>query len=138
MDSSIQTPVSAIPSFIENSGEFVQALMNVQRTAQLINSNLDLDRVLDRVVNDLATSLGNVEVSVWLREPGTEELVLAGVHGCSANRKGSRMKFTRGMAGYVASTGAMHYAPDVSLDPYYIACETDTQSAVYIPLVSCG
>jgi sigma-B regulation protein RsbU (phosphoserine phosphatase) len=32
----------------------------------------------------------------------------------------------------------MHYAPDVSLDPYYIACEPDTQSAVYIPLVSCG
>ena len=138
MESSLQSSIPAIPPFIENSSEFVQALMNVQRTAQLITSTLDLDRVLDRVVNDLASTLGSAEVSVWLREPGTEELVLAGVHGCSANCKGSRMKFTRGMAGYVASTGAMHYAPDVSVDPYYIACEPETQSAVYIPLVSCG
>jgi sigma-B regulation protein RsbU (phosphoserine phosphatase) len=113
--------------------------MNVQRTAQLITSTLDLDRVLDRVVNDLASILGSVEVSVWLREAGTDELVLAGVHGCSLYRKGARMRFgTRGMAGYVASTGIMRYAPDVSLDPYYIRCEPETLSAVYLPLVSCG
>jgi len=138
MESSFQSSIPAIPPFIQNSCEFVQALMNVQRTAQLITSTLDLERVLDRVVNDLASTLGSAEVSVWLREPGTEELVLAGVHGCSAHRKGSRMKFTRGMAGYVASTGAMHYAPDVTADPSYIACEPETQSAVYIPLISCG
>jgi sigma-B regulation protein RsbU (phosphoserine phosphatase) len=94
--------------------------------------------VLDRVVNDLASTLGNVEINVWLREPGTDELVLTGVHGCSVNPKGTRMGFTRGMAGYVASTGAMHYAPDVRVDPYYIPCEPETQSAVYIPLISCG
>ena len=139
MASSIQTPLPAFPGCIENSCEFVQALMNVQRTAQFITSTLDLDRVLDRVVNDLASTIGSVEVNVWLREPGTEELVLSGVHGCSFNRKGARMKFgTHGMAGYVASTGVMRYAPDVHVDPYYIPCEPETQSAVYIPLVSCG
>ena len=138
MASSTQTLIPAIPVSIQNSCEFVQALMNVQRTAQLITSTLDLDRVLDRVVNDLASTLGNVEVSVWLREPGTDELVLTGVHGCSMNRKGARMSFSRGMAGHVASTGAMHYAPDVSVDPYYVACEPETQSAVYLPLISCG
>ena len=139
MASSTQTPISAFPACIENSDEFVQALMNVQRTAQLITSTLDLDHVLDRVVNDLASTLGSVEVNVWLREPGTEELVLAGAHGCSVNRKGARMKFgTRGMAGYVASTGVMRYAPDVRIDPYYIPCEPETRSAVYLPLISCG
>jgi sigma-B regulation protein RsbU (phosphoserine phosphatase) len=139
MASSTHTLTPGIPTSIENSCEFVQALMNVQRSAQLITSTLDLDRVLDRVVNDLASTLGSVEISVWLREPGTDELVLAGVHGCSLYRKGARMKFgTRGMAGYVASTGIMRYAPDVSLDPYYIRCEPETLSAVYLPLVSCG
>jgi phosphoserine phosphatase RsbU/P len=138
MSSSTQTLIPTIPPSIESSCEFVQTLMNIQRTAQLITSTLDLDRVLHRVVNDLAATLGDVEVSVWLREPGTEELVLAGVQGCSLHRKGSRMKFNRGMAGRVASTGLMHYAPDVRVDPYYIACEPDTQSAVYFPLISSG
>jgi sigma-B regulation protein RsbU (phosphoserine phosphatase) len=32
----------------------------------------------------------------------------------------------------------MRYAPDVRIDPYYIPCEPETLSAVYLPLVSCG
>jgi sigma-B regulation protein RsbU (phosphoserine phosphatase) len=38
------------------------------------------------------------------------------------------------MVGYVAGTRQMRYAPDVSKDPYYIACEAATQSEVAIPL----
>jgi sigma-B regulation protein RsbU (phosphoserine phosphatase) len=38
------------------------------------------------------------------------------------------------MVGYVASTGQMHYAPDVRRDPYYIGCEESTLSEVAIPL----
>ncbi|HEX5283169.1 MAG TPA: GAF domain-containing SpoIIE family protein phosphatase [Bryocella sp.] len=139
MATSFETLSPAFPTSIECSCEFIQALMNVQRAAQLITSTLDLDRVLDRVVNDLASTIGSVEVNVWLREPGTDELILSGVHGCSVHRKGARMKLgTRGMAAYVAATGAMRYAPDVRLDPYYLRCEPETMSAVYIPLVSCG
>jgi phosphoserine phosphatase RsbU/P len=138
MATSLQTFPASFPACIENSCQFVQALMNVQRAAQLITSTLELDHVLDRVVNDLASTIGSVEISVWLREPGAEELVLAGVHGCSTYCKGARMQFTRGMAGHVASTGRMRYAPDVRVDPYYISCEPETQSAVYIPLVSRG
>src|SRR2546425_6782614 len=44
------------------SCDFIQALMKLQRAAQLINSTLDLDHLLDRVVNDIAASLGCVEV----------------------------------------------------------------------------
>jgi phosphoserine phosphatase RsbU/P len=139
MASNTQVPIPTFPTCIESADEFVQALMNVQRAAQLITSTLELDHVLDRVVNDLVSTIGSVEVTVWLREPGTDELILSGVHGCSVNRKGSRMKLgTRGMAGYVASTGVMRYAPDVRTDPYFIACEPETRSAVYLPLVSCG
>jgi sigma-B regulation protein RsbU (phosphoserine phosphatase) len=38
------------------------------------------------------------------------------------------------MVGHVAATGKMHYAPDVTRDPYYMACEPDTRSEVAIPL----
>jgi len=57
------------------------------------------------------------------------------VCGCTVNGKGNRQKIGKGgMVGYVAATGKMHYAPDVRVDPYYIACEPSTLSEVAIPL----
>jgi sigma-B regulation protein RsbU (phosphoserine phosphatase) len=38
------------------------------------------------------------------------------------------------MVGYVAATRQMRYAPDVTRDPYYMACEPATRSEVAIPL----
>jgi sigma-B regulation protein RsbU (phosphoserine phosphatase) len=108
--------------------------MKLQRDAQLITSTLDLDCLLDRVVNDIADSIGCVEVSVWLRDPNSDDMVLHGVRGCSLE-KGSRMQIgRRGMVGHVAATGHMRYAPDVTIDPYYVACEPDIRSEVIFPL----
>jgi phosphoserine phosphatase RsbU/P len=137
--------MGTIPSFIEDqdslippsesSCEFVQILMKLQRAAQLITSTLDLEQLLDRVVNDLANSLGTVEVAMWLRHPESDEMVLQGVRGCKLLTKGSRLKIGReGIVGHVSATGQLHYAPDVRLDPYYIACEPTTRSEVSIPL----
>jgi phosphoserine phosphatase RsbU/P len=113
--------------------------MKLQRSAQLITSTLDLDRLLERVVNDIADSIGCVEVSVWLRDPQSDDMVLHGVRGCAIYRKGDRLPIgRRGMVGHVAATGQMRYAPDVTLDPYYIACEPDTLSEVTLPLKVCG
>jgi sigma-B regulation protein RsbU (phosphoserine phosphatase) len=127
------------PLRVNSSCDFVQALMKLQRAAQLITSTLDLDRLLDRVVNDIADSLGCVEVSVWLRDPGADEMVLRGVRGCTIYKKGNRLRIgQQGMVGHVAATGHMRYAPDVTLDPYYIACEPNTRSEVNLPLKVCG
>jgi sigma-B regulation protein RsbU (phosphoserine phosphatase) len=127
------------PLRVNSSRDFVQALMKLQRAAQLITSTLDLDRLLDRVVNDIADSLGCVKVSVWLRDPGANEMVLHGVRGCSIYKKGERLRIGhQGMVGHVAGTGQMRYAPDVTLDPYYIACELGTRSEVNLPLKVCG
>ncbi len=126
---------STIPACINSSCDFVQTLVKLQRAAQLITSTLDLDALLDRVVNDIAESIGCVEVSVWLRDRETDEMVLHGVRGCTVNRKGARLKIGKqGMVGHVAATGKMHYASDVSLDPYYVQCEEGTCSAVTFPL----
>lgn len=130
---------SGIPPQIHSSCDYVQALMKLQRAAQLITSTLDLDDLLQRVASDIAASIGCVEVSVWLRDHETDEMVLHGVRGCTINHKGTRLKIgQQGMVGHVASTGEMRYARDVRSDPYYIPCEADTRSAADFPLKARG
>ena len=127
--------LSILASPTGSSCEFIQVLMKLQRAAQLINSTLDLEALLDRVVNDLADSLGNVKVGIWLRQPGSDEMVLQGVRGCTVYEKGLRLQIGRqGLVGRVAATGQMHYASDVRVDPYYIVCEVSTRSEVCFPL----
>jgi len=113
----------------------VQELLKLQKAAQKISSILDLDQLIDKIVNDIACSFGCAEINVFLHEPAQSEMVLAGVHGCSVHHKGHRLKVGKeGLVGYVAATGQMRYAPDVTLDPYYMVCEKDTRSEVAIPL----
>jgi len=113
----------------------VEDLQRLQKAARKITSILDLDQLIDKIVNDIARSFGCVESNIYLHDPERAEMVLAGVHGCSLYGKGHRLKVGKeGMVGYVASTGQMRYAPDVSKDEYYIPCELATQSEVAIPL----
>src|SRR5215470_2082660 len=131
--SSIEEPI--LTSETQSSCEFVHTLMKLQRAAELITSTLDLEQLIDRVVNDMATSIGTVEVAIWLRHPETDEMVLQGVRGCKLHKRGSRLKIgCDGIVGHVSATGQSYYAPDVRLDPYYIPCEPSTRSEVSIPL----
>jgi sigma-B regulation protein RsbU (phosphoserine phosphatase) len=113
----------------------VEELQKLRKAAHKITSILDLDQLIDNIVNDVARSFGCLEASIYLHDEARAEMVLTGVHGCSINRKGLRLKIGKqGMVGYVASTGQMRYAPDVREDDYYIGCEEDTLSEVAIPL----
>ena len=116
----------------------VEDLLKLQKAAQKINSILDLDRLIDKVVNDVARSFGCVEADVYLHDEERGELVLACAHGCAGCEvcgKGHSLKIGKeGMVGYVAATGQMRYAPNVRKDPYYIGCEECTLSEVAIPL----
>ena len=129
----------AFPPRIHSSCDFTQVLMKLQRATYLIASSLDLEALLERVVNDIANSIGNVEVEVWLRDGDSDEMVLHGVRGCTVYKKGQRLRIGhQGLVGYVAATGKMHYAPDVRQDTRYIACELATSSEVTIPLKASG
>jgi sigma-B regulation protein RsbU (phosphoserine phosphatase) len=129
----------AFPERVRSSCDFTQALMKLQRATYLVASTLDIEALLDRVVNDIASSIGNVEVDVWLRDGDTNEMVLHGVRGCTKYKKGARLQIGKqGMVGYVAATGKMRYAPDVLRDPYYIACEPETRSELTLPLKAGG
>jgi phosphoserine phosphatase RsbU/P len=129
----------AIPPRIHSSSEFIQTLMKLQRATHLIASALDLESILDRVVNDIAASLGNIKVAIWLRDGETDDMVLQEVCGCTVCQKGMRLQIGKcGMVGHVAATGRMRYARDVHQDAYYIACEPATNSEVSIPLKAGG
>lgn len=115
--------------------DHVEELQKLQKAAQKITSILDLDQLIDNIVNDVARSFGCVEAEIYLHDEEHGEMVLHGVHGCTVNHKGHRLKIGKeGMVGYVASTGQMRYAPDVRKDDYYIGCEQATLSEVAIPL----
>ena len=129
----------AFPPHIHSSADFTKVLMKLQRATHLIASSLDLDALLERVVNDIAKSIGNVEVEVWLRDDDSDEMVLHGVRGCTVYKKGARLKIgQQGLVGHVAATGKSHYARDVRQEPRYIACQLATRSEVTIPLMASG
>ncbi len=110
-------------------------LVRLQKSAQRITSTLNLDEIVDRIVEEVATSLGCVEINLYLSEGEKGELVLMGVRGCTMYSKGHRLRIeSQGMTGHVAATRKMHYAPNVKVDPYYVECEPATHSEVAIPL----
>ncbi len=115
----------------------VEDLLKLQKAAQKITSILDLDQLVDKVVNEIARSFGCLDSDIYLHNKERGELSLVCAHGCSGceiHGPGHSLKIGKGMVGYVASTGQMHYAPDVRQDAYYIGCEESTLSEVAIPL----
>ena len=122
------------PPAHENGDDRIAELVRLQKFAQRITSTLDIEELIPRIVDEVASSLGCVEINLYLHDRQQSEFVLAGVRGCSVHGKGHRLKAGAGMVGHVAATGKMHYAPDVTLDPYYMSCEPDTRSEVAIPL----
>ncbi|MGA8489284.1 MAG: GAF domain-containing protein, partial [Terriglobales bacterium] len=131
----ISTDFQTVPSLASDQ---VDELLKLQKAAQNISSILDLDRLIDKVVNDVARSFGCVEADIYLADEERGELTLACAHGCAGCEicgTGNSLKIGKqGMVGYVAGTGQMRYAPDVRKDPYYIGCEEATLSEVAIPL----
>ena len=115
----------------------VEDLLKLQKASQRISSTLDLGQLVDRVVNEIARTFGCLDSDLYLHNEDRGELSLVCAHGCTGcelHGPGHSLKIGKGMVGYVASTGQMHYAPDVRQDPYYIGCEESTLSEVAIPL----
>jgi phosphoserine phosphatase RsbU/P len=122
-------------SLLDPAANRIDELIRLQKSAQRITSTLNIDEIVDRVVDEVSTSLGCVEINLYLLDRERNELVLKGIRGCNLHSKGDRLKVgEEGMSGHVAATRRMHYAPDVSVDPYYLACGPTTRSEVAIPL----
>ena len=122
------------PEFFSRSS-FLDEVTRIQQAAEKITSTLDLDLLIDQVVDEVARGFGCIKTSIYLRDFEANDMVLSGVQGCSLHSKGARLRIgEEGMVGWVAATGEARYAPDVRVDPFYIACEADTLSEIAIPL----
>jgi sigma-B regulation protein RsbU (phosphoserine phosphatase) len=128
-------PISSLIDRSLQSGR-IDDLLKLEEWIPKITSILDLDLLIDQIVNHVSCAFGCVEANLYLHDEERAELELACVCGCTLHGKGDRFKVgLQGMVGRVAGTGSMHYAPDVRVDPYYIACEESTMSEVAIPLI---
>jgi sigma-B regulation protein RsbU (phosphoserine phosphatase) len=118
----------------------LEDLLKLQKAAQKITSILDLDQLIDKVVNEVAQSFGCVEASIYLHDEARGELIVTAACGaCAKHGKGYGLKIGKeGLVGHVAATLQTRYAPDVQLDPYYMACGPTTRSEVAIPLLVDG
>jgi len=110
----------------------VDALLSVQKAAQQIGGILDLQTLLDTIVHRIAVDFGCIESCILLVD--SDEFHLAAVHGCTQSKKGERWPLTEGISAQVVATGRAHYAPDVSQELHYRACEPNTRSELIIPL----
>ncbi len=124
------SPVALSPAIFPRRRADV--LASVQKAAQQIGSILELDELLDMIVHRIAVDFGCIESSILLVEGN--QFHLAAVHGCTQSRKGERWPVTEGLSGQVLATGRAHYAPDVSQELHYRACEPGIRSEVIIPL----
>ncbi|MGH7493012.1 MAG: SpoIIE family protein phosphatase [bacterium] len=125
----------------EDQNQLIQDLFLLQRVAQRMNSNLDLDALLEEIVNDVSQTFGCSRLAVLLKDDQTNELVVGADCGGDAKHyiKGERFKIGEyGMVGHVGATGETYYAPDVTVDPYYRMGDAHTRSEVDIPLRSHG
>jgi sigma-B regulation protein RsbU (phosphoserine phosphatase) len=110
----------------------VDGLLSLQKAAQQIASILELDELLDTIVHPVAVDFGCIESSILLVDG--DEFHLAAVHGCTQSNKGERWPVTEGLSAQVVATGKAYYAPDVTQELLYRACEPHTRSGVIIPL----
>ncbi len=114
----------------------LKSLLLLNRTAQRLNSILDLRQLLETVVGDVALTFNCAHTYILLRECGSNELVMAAVRG-EYKAKMDRFRVgIDGMVGYAAAARKPYYAPDVRLNPHYIMCDESIRSELDIPMVA--
>jgi PAS domain S-box-containing protein len=93
-----------------------------------------LDEMLQRTVRTIQQAMGPDEVTLFLLEPGTRELVMRARVGCSEGSPLIRRKAGEGIPGWVLQSGEATLVPDVREDERYPACEEETRSEICVPL----
>jgi GAF domain-containing protein len=97
----------------EDQNQLIQDLFLLQRVAQRINSNLDLDALLEEIVTDVSQTFGCSRLAILLKDDQTNELVVGTDCGGEARHfiKGERIKIGEyGIGGHVGATGETYYS----------------------------
>jgi signal transduction histidine kinase len=92
-------------------------LAMLNRASHTLTSTFDLDRVLVTVLEEVRRLLGIVACSVWLLEPGTDELVCRQATGPQKEIvRGWRLALGEGIVGWVVRNGKSLIVPDMRAD----------------------
>ncbi|MDY7079140.1 MAG: PAS domain S-box protein [Chloroflexota bacterium] len=95
-------------------------LAMINRASRVLVSTLDLDQVLATVLEEVRRLLNVVACSVWLTEPGTDELVCKQATGPQSEMvRGWRLSSGQGIAGWVISNNESLIVPDTMVDERY-------------------
>lgn len=91
------------------------ALLN--RAGQILGATLEMDEVLAVVLEEVRRLMSVVACSIWLIEPGTQELVCRQASGPESELvRGWRLPIGKGLVGTVARTGESLNVPNVQVD----------------------
>ncbi|HEY0564583.1 MAG TPA: GAF domain-containing SpoIIE family protein phosphatase [Terriglobales bacterium] len=113
----------------------LQSLFTLSRATQRFNSILDVERLLDTVVDEVARTFHCPQTCIFLKEHDSDDLVLAAVFGESCS-KGDRFRIGRdGMVGQAAMLRQTYYERDVSSNLFYLGAHK-SGSELDIPILS--
>jgi signal transduction histidine kinase/ActR/RegA family two-component response regulator len=120
----------------EDSLAKIKQLTTLYEIGKTLSSTLDLDELFKRALELLKDRFGYAACGILLLDGKKNELYIKQVMGRSLEEsKKFRFKVgIDGIVGYVAKTGELVYAPDVSKDPRYIPGEPSIKSEADFPL----
>jgi DNA-binding NtrC family response regulator len=113
----------------------------IHRLGQQGAGRVPLADLFDMAAVSIRERLGYYNVSLFMLEEGTKELVLLAHAGAYRHRvaKGMRQSVEQGMLGWVIRNGRLRLANDVRLDPHYVTIEgLATLSEICLPILVDG
>jgi GAF domain-containing protein len=118
----------------------IKDFMLVQRVIQRINSILDLNTLLEKIIEDASKTLGFTKCGVLLYDEKDDQLQLVAVTGWQdkIHIVGDRFVDGEGIVWRAFKQQKVIYYPDISEFPEEIPCDFTSQSHIDIPLISQG
>ncbi|MEO0216346.1 MAG: diguanylate cyclase [candidate division WOR-3 bacterium] len=127
---------------LDNTALYKRLAREAQETAILYEvgktfiSTLDFDQLLNNILKRLIDTFGYLNLAIFLVDEAKNELKLRSYINYPESVKNIKIGIgVNGITGHVAATKEMHYAADVSKDPYYIPGVKEAKSEVCFPLM---
>jgi GAF domain-containing protein len=113
-------------------------LVAIARVGQSLTHELDLDRLLARIVESVREALSLDTAAIMLWDAASENLVVAAATGFDRDVLGLRVPRGAGVTGRVADAGEACIIGDVSQVPHYIPGLQGCRSEMAVPLTLDG
>lgn len=110
----------------EEQNQLIHDLFLLQRVAQRLNANLDLDALLTEIVNDVSQTFGCSRLAVFLKDDETNELVVGADCGGEARLRdhlANSSVSAQSLLNDVRAFAADHFASDDVTAVMMQACE---------------